>query len=106
MPTRSRNDPPRNRRPSGEKNVRDPSEHPQGVAVDSDASKQRERVHGDAGKRLPFERDETGDVRERGEPGEPVIEQARRDIEGGQQDTDRRADATSNFNRRSRKPRA
>jgi hypothetical protein len=53
---------------------------------------------------LPHERDET--TRRKAHPAEPVIDQARRDIEDGQQDTDQRGRAAELFDRRwsGRKP--
>ena len=47
---------------------------------------------------LPHERDET--TRRKAHPAEPVIDQARRDLEEGQQDTDLRGSAAEIFDRR------
>jgi hypothetical protein len=47
---------------------------------------------------LPHERDET--TRRKAHPAEPVIDQARRDLEEGQQDTDLRDQAAEVFDRR------
>ena len=47
---------------------------------------------------LPHERDES--TRRKAHPAEPVIQQAQRDVEQGQQDTDLRGSAAEIFDRR------
>lgn len=91
---------PTNRNADGEKNVRDPSEHPQGIADSPSATSKRERVSGDAPMRLPFEHDETGGPEERAHGTQSVMEQAERDATGPQEDTDVREDAVKIFNRK------
>jgi hypothetical protein len=57
----------------------------------------------DATPKLPHERDESPSIKM---PPDPAIAQAHRDVESGQQDTDRYKDARRTFERsRARKPR-
>lgn len=104
MPNRARSTEPQNLKSNRQKNVRDPSEHPQGSADYPAATKRRKKVSGDAAMRLPFEHDETGDAQEKAGGTDKLLEQAQRDATSGQQDTDQRASAVDVFNRRA--PRA
>ncbi len=90
---------PQNLKPDQQKNVHDPSEHPQGIADAPAATSRRERVRGDGHMRLPFEHDETSDAQERAGGTDKLIEQAADDAASPQQDTDRRGDAVDVFNR-------
>ena len=82
-----------------EKNVRDPSEHPMGMADSPEATGKRRATSGDQNMRLPYEHDETGDRQERAGDVDKLMEQAADDAASEQQDTDRRSDAVENFDR-------
>ena len=97
MPRRHRVPPPQNMKPDRQKNVRDPAEHPLGMADDPTATGKRKDVSGDDHMRLPYEHDETADAQERAGGTDALMEQAREDATGEQQDTDRRSDAVDVF---------
>ena len=105
MPTRRRIPPPQNVNADGQKNVRDPSEHPLGTADTPAATTRRATTSGDDQMRLPHEHDETGDPQERAGGTDKLMEQAASDALGPQTDTDRRGDAVDVFNRNAGKRR-
>jgi len=59
----------------------------------------------ESGTELPHERDETTDPRAK-DPKDPAVEQAYRDVESGQADTDLRGTATGIFKRAPKAPRS
>ncbi|HZQ62709.1 MAG TPA: hypothetical protein VFC24_15250 [Casimicrobiaceae bacterium] len=97
MPSRSGT--PSNLKRNDRKNVRDPAEHPMGMADSPKATRARRGASGDDNMRLPHEHDETGDREERAGGVDKLMQQAEQDATSGQEDTDRRSDAVENFDR-------